>query len=281
MRITRLLFAAVLAVGLAAAVPSTAQAAGPQYYLALGDSLAAGFQPGGDTTAGYAYDVYNHLKASHPTLQLINLGCDGETTTTMIVGPCPHTPVTPYVHTGTQLGDAVYYLHTLGSAVKYMTIDIGANDVDGCLPGGVPNPQCILQGTESIATNLHTILAALSAAAGSSLPKSAGMAYYDPFLAAWLTGAQGQAVATATVPLAAGVNSLEGTEYTAYHFKVADVFNVFKTADFVPVKNTPPYGKLPLNVSKICTWTYMCSQANIHPNDTGYTEIAKAFDARL
>jgi lysophospholipase L1-like esterase len=281
MRITRLLMVALAAIGLVATVPATAQAATPIYYLALGDSLAAGFQPGGDTTAGYVYDVYNHLHATHPNLQLINLGCDGETTTSMITGPCPHTPVTPYT-TGTQLGDAVKYLQLYGSAVKYLTIDIGANDVDGCLPGGQPDVACLLAGAQTITTNLNVIMSTLKRAGGGKLPQhSAGMTYYDPFLAAWLTGPQGQAVAAATVPLAAGVNLDESTIYSGYGVKIADVFTTFKTLSFAPTHNTPPYGQLPVNVSRICTWTWMCSQSNIHPNDTGYLQIAKTFEARL
>jgi lysophospholipase L1-like esterase len=281
MRIARLLAAALLGLGVLAAVPATAQAASPIYYLALGDSLAAGFQPGGDTTDGYVYDVYNHLKATHPNLVLINLGCDGETTTSMIHGPCPHTPVTPYV-TGSQLGDALMYLQQYGAAVKYLTIDIGANDVDGCLPGGTPDLNCIANGALTITENLNVIMAALKRADGGKLPQhSAGMTYYDPFLAAWLTGPEGQLVATATVPLAAGVDLDESTIYTGYGAKIADVFTTFKTAAFAPTHNTPPYGKLPVNVSRICTWTWMCSQNNIHPNATGYLQIAKTFEARL
>ena len=98
-----------LPLGLLAAVPMLAQGAPPQYYIALGDSLAAGFQPGGDTNQGYAYDIYNTLHVTHPSLQLINLGCDGETTTSMIMGGCPGCRVTAYT-TGSQLGDAEMYL---------------------------------------------------------------------------------------------------------------------------------------------------------------------------
>ena len=46
MRIPRLLMVVLAAIGLAVTVPATAQAAAPIYYLALGDSLAAGYQPG-------------------------------------------------------------------------------------------------------------------------------------------------------------------------------------------------------------------------------------------
>ena len=34
---------------------------------------------------------------------------------------------------------------------------------------------------------------------------------------------------------------------------------------------TTPYGKIPTNVARICSWTWMCSMSNIHANDYGYT----------
>jgi hypothetical protein len=36
--------------------------------------------------------------------------------------------------------------------------------------------------------------------------------------------------------------------------------------------------KVPVNVGRICHWTLMCSQENIHANDAGHAQIAKAFE---
>src|SRR5262249_25481741 len=58
-----------------------------QYYLALGDSLAYGLQPNGDSTHGYVDDIFTGLQ-SLGTQSLENLGCPGETTTSMISGSC-------------------------------------------------------------------------------------------------------------------------------------------------------------------------------------------------
>ncbi len=56
----------------------------PVYDVALGDSLAAGFaSPPGQ---GYANDLLTYLQAKVPDLQLVDLGCSSETTTTMIEG---------------------------------------------------------------------------------------------------------------------------------------------------------------------------------------------------
>src|SRR5581483_12142525 len=143
------------------------------------------------------------------------------------------------------------------------------------------NAACIAAGEKTIAQNLNTILSALKAADKGGFAQKVGMAYYDPFLQYWLTGTTGQAVATASVTALAGINLTESSEYAAYGFKVADVFTQYKTAKFTPLVNTPPYGKIPTNVATICTWTYMCSVQNIHPNPTGYQQIANAFLKRF
>ena len=41
----------------------------------------------------------------------------------------------------------------------------------------------------------------------------------------------------------------------------------------------------PLNVARICQWTWMCAPApvgpNIHANDAGYAVMAQAFEAKI
>src|SRR5262249_5545645 len=65
------------------------------YYLALGDSLAAGYQPNAKTGVGYlsgkgyADDLAYALRAANHRLDYVNLGCPGETTTSMLDGGCP------------------------------------------------------------------------------------------------------------------------------------------------------------------------------------------------
>jgi lysophospholipase L1-like esterase len=280
MRIPRFLLACCVGVGVLAALPASSQAVVTHYYLALGDSLSVGHQPSGDTNQGYADDLFTTLHGRDHSLVLKKLGCSGETTGSMINGGVCADGATRYPVTGTQLGDALAFIAANKPNIKYLTLDIGANDVDGCTPGGSINVACLLAGTNTIAQNLNTILAALKSADGG-LPKSVGMAYYDPFLQFWLGGTQGQLVATASVSLLAGINLVESTEYTAYGFAVADAFTAFKTLNFTPFVNTPPYGKIPVNVATICNWTWMCSVQNIHPNATGYQKIAGAFLARL
>jgi lysophospholipase L1-like esterase len=284
MRIRRLLVAALLAaVGVCTVTTTTAAALPTVYYVALGDSLSVGYQPlptPGDTNQGYADQLLPKLQAAHPFehIVLVKLGCSGETTGTMINGGKCTDGRYP---AGSQLLQAEAFLRSAGSAVKYLTLDIGANDVDGCAKGALGiDPVCVTNGTATIVQNLHTIVTRLRAADGGK-PRSVGMSYYDPFLASWLTGPQGQAVALASLTALAGINTAEQTEYAGAGFGFADVFGAFKSTTFSTTMTVAPYGKLPTAVAEICRWTYMCSIGNIHANDTGYGVIATAFKAKM
>jgi lysophospholipase L1-like esterase len=279
MRVRRVL--APFAVALA--MLGTALASGPSsladepvhYYVALGDSLSRGYMPGaGDTDQGYADDLFATLHAADPSLQLVKLGCSGETTTTMIDGG----KCTDRYPVGTsQLAVASQFLRDHAGSVTYLTLDIGANDVDNCASSGSIDPVCVTQGVVTIAKNLNTILTGLRAAAGAAPPRWAGMAYYDPFLAAWLTGTQGKLIAVASVPLLELVNATEHTLYALHGFRFADVATAFHTLDFLTQRSVPGFGTLPTNVAYICQYTYMCSLQNIHANVAGYALIAGVF----
>jgi lysophospholipase L1-like esterase len=157
--------------------PAASDADAVHYYVSLGDSLAAGPQAGGDAN-NYADQLFAALRKHDPTLQLVKLGCGGETTHSMIFrNPCG------YSH-GSQLDEAVAFLHAHTQFVRLVTIDIGANDLflcvlhldQGCLDTALP----------SVTTNLAAILAAVHDAAGPDVP-IVGANYYDPFLAFWFS----------------------------------------------------------------------------------------------
>jgi lysophospholipase L1-like esterase len=243
------------------------------YYVALGDSLSVGYQPGaGDTDQGYVDDLYASLKSRDPGLRLVKLGCSGETTTTMMRGGICH-----YTGGG-QLRDAESFLAAHRGRVRYVTLDIGANDVDKCLAGGAISPSCILGGLGTISTNLPQIVGGIRKAAGPHAPKFAAMTYYDPFLASWLTGSKGHALAGESVVLANVINAMETGIYRASGFRVADVAATYATNDFGHPETLPgTTTTVPRNVARICAWTWMCTQNNIHANATGYQRIADTF----
>ena len=278
-RILLTLAATLAAVTASALVPlSSSTAETPHYYVSLGDSLSQGYLAGvGDTDQGYADLLYARLKLKDPSLQLVKLGCSGETTSTMIAGGrC----LDRYPVGTSQLQVAEQFLAAHRGQVTQLTLDIGANDVASCAEGGSIDFACVTQGTAKIATNMQTILDGLTAADGK-LPQSVGMNYYDPFLASWLTGTQGQLIATTSVTLLVAVNTAETLEYLAHGFKVADVMTAFHTLDFANKRVVAPYGKLPRNVADICEFTSMCSQNNIHPTPQGYQIITDAFARRF
>ncbi|NDZ80775.1 SGNH/GDSL hydrolase family protein [Streptomyces sp. SID10853] len=275
--LTAVLLAAVALLGFSAPASATGAAA-PRYYLALGDSLAAGYQtlPGGGhvTGRGYAQDIARTLAAraagAGQPFDFVGLGCPGETTGSMIDGPCPY----PHSYTGSQLAEAERFLRLHRDDRVVVTLDIGANDVDGCLTDGNIDLGCAVSGVGKVGSGLNTILGRLKAAAGPQT-RIVGMNLYDPFLAAWLTGTQGKAAATLSVPLADTLNATIGLTDAAHGVPTADVASAFRTNSFLPP--TALNGqRVPLNVARIMQWTNM-ARGDIHANDTGYQAIADAF----
>lgn len=271
-RLPALTLAALAATGLAVTCGSTALAASSaHYYVALGDSLSVGYQPGlGDTNQGYTDDLYKALKAKDPSLKLVKLGCAGETTTTLLNGGICKYPE------GSQIKAAESFLKAHHGSVRVVTLDIGANDVDGCLKGGSISPSCILTGLQTIATNLPQITSRLRLAAGPG-PRFTAMTYYDPFLASWLKGSGGQTLARESVLLANLINAIETGIYKMSAFSVADVSATFATNDFGHPQKLPNGTTVPRNVARICTWTWECAKGDIHANPVGYQKIADTF----
>ena len=111
------------------------------------------------------------------------------------------------------------------------------------------------------------------------------MNLYDPFLADYLTGSAGQTLATASVALGESFNKLLGESYHAFGAAMADVQAAFSTTDFTDTVPLPGVGTVPLNVARICEWTWMCAPSpvgpNIHANAVGYQQIATAFEQAI
>jgi lysophospholipase L1-like esterase len=265
----------------ACSAPDPGRPAAASYYLALGDSLSRGVQPDAagtsvETAQGYPDLVYAQLAPHYPALKLVQLGCPGETTTTMIRGGLCRYPG------GSQLAAAVAFLRAHRGHVLLVTVDIGANDVETC--GSQPSlarlasvVSCIGQVPGADA-RLATILASLQAA-GPGV-RIVGMSYFLPELAEWRNGLLGHAVAWASERLAVGYNDLLERAYDQAGVKVANVFSAFDTTDFGDPVTVPGIGSVPRNVARICEWTWECSPPprgpNQHANLAGYRVIARA-----
>lgn len=274
-RIPMVLLAAVTALSsvIWSVTPAAANPAdsAPSYYLALGDSLSQGVQPtppdgtNQPTDRGYPDLLSATLAKSNPTLQLVKMGCPGETTITMVNGGnnnCAYT-------TGGQLGDAVQFLRDHRGHVADVTLDIGSNDVLGCVrPDGTINTACTLGAIQTVRTNLDTIVRALRGNFGERTVTAAGMTYYDPLLAAWPSP-----VATQSVVIINLLNGVEAATYLQNGFRVAPVAFAFRTNNF----SIPAGSTVPVNVAQICLLTFMCQSQNIHPTNKGYQLIATTF----
>jgi lysophospholipase L1-like esterase len=287
-RAVRIAFvAAVTAAALTACSgPATSAGSGAKpipasYYLALGDSLAQGVQPNAtgasvETRQGYPDQVYAALRVPHPGLRLVKLGCPGETTSTMLHGGICRYPG------GSQLADAVAFLHAHRGHVFLVTIDIGANDLEDC--GSqlslIKVITCFATGVPGAVSRLATTMARLRSAAGPSV-RIVGMTYYLPALAEWRDGSSGQDIARLSERLDDGYNELLDHVYADYGARVANVFGAFDSGDFGDQATVPGIGKVPRNVALLCRWTWACTAPprgpNQHANTAGYGVIARAF----
>ncbi len=81
--------------------------------------------------------------------------------------------------------------------------------------------------------DLSFILAQLRRAAGPNVP-IIGMNYYDPFLAAWTLGRNGQALAIQSLEATDLFNGVLDSVYHAFGVPVADVASAFQINNFAP-----------------------------------------------
>ena len=282
------LVAAVATMSLAGAVPAVAASSAPShdafgasYYLSLGDSLSQGIQPNAagvsvETNQGYPDQLYAALRFGDPRLELVKLGCPGETTGTMITGGVCSYPQ------GSQLAAAVSFLKQHRGRVSLITIDIGANDLNPCVILTDPTKlqECTAGALKTIGANLTYIMAELRAAGGSKV-RIIGMTYYVPELAAWLTGPAGQESAQLSEQLAVIFSGVLSEVYQAFGARIADVFSAFHSSDFTRQVTLPGIGTVPLNAALICQWTWECAPPprgpNEHANKIGYRVIALTF----
>jgi lysophospholipase L1-like esterase len=240
------------------------------YYLALGDSLAAGYQPGrgDDKAGGYTGPVLDAIQASTPKTRLVNLACSGETTTTLVSGG-----VCAYEE-GSQLDQALEFLHAHGKYTRVVTVQIGANDVQRCVDRATLTIDvvCIEEGMSDVATYLAMVLDKISAEAPDA--HVIVLNYYNPFLAAY---AANPVLAQQSSLLQGRLNGIIGSAATDSRATVADVATAFRSSDWT----IPAGGTVPTNVAFICAYTWMCVRGDIHANDAGYALIGETVVARL
>lgn len=280
-----------------AAKPVQPAAPRQKFLLALGDSLASGYQPiygrhlpPNDPASklpdlgypgGYARDL---AAALH--LRLVDLGCPGETTQSMASTPAEPACKDLYEHSlkaKNQLDAALAFLKAHRDQVSLVTIDLGGDNLLGCASNSAQpiDLGCVAHSLSSVEHQLPRELKLLDLAIKRQDHNAelVGMNYYDPFLSLELAGkSKNQAVADESLAAIEVLNSELASSYSRLHITWANValaFHTYSSTRLVRLGKS----RVPLSVASICQLTYMCAtDPNIHPNDSGYAVIARAFE---
>jgi lysophospholipase L1-like esterase len=297
LRLLALCATAAAAGALALALAPTASAAQVgNTYLALGDSLAYGYHAAQfqeefpnvkpeTFEEGYVNDFYNLVKLFNPNVKLINDGCPGEGTETMIHGSGVHgycggedAPPFPdfWLHhpysTYTQLEDALAILHE-NPNVSPITLDIGANDLLHFIAAkcGFPAANTCTEAQflgefQHIGENVAYILGQLRAAAPHAQMVLVGL--YNPYPDFPSEGSD-KLTAGLNKALEAAAAAVPGTSFANPEplFNPSIIFGAPETFDD----------------PTICAFTAMCPngkfeptspKADIHPTKLGYQVMA-------
>jgi lysophospholipase L1-like esterase len=266
-RIRHALLAAALAllagVGSASALGGTGthrRASGPEYYLALGDSV-----PVWNGTNSYPYLLLRHYRPELPGLRLVDIAESGATSGSMLQAG--------------QYQAALSFLRAHRGHVALITIDIGGNDLVGCVSFTGIDRACGARARAALARNLGTMLSGLRRAAPRA--RLIGMTYYDPYLTLWPSGGRYRTVAVASV---AGLVRLNRELSRLYGgpLRTADVQGAFRATD---LKTLVPsrWGRVPIAVKRACSWLDVVCRAGLpgfgdDPDDAGAVVIAGAFE---
>jgi lysophospholipase L1-like esterase len=292
--------AALAALGALVLAPAAGAEGVGSTYLALGDSLAYGYHQAqfqeelkekgfvnpANFNDGYVDDFGATLKLLNPKLQVVNDGCPGETTETMIKGSgvgsayCAGGPTgSPFPkaflhhsYPGTQLEDALAIAKAPG--VGTITLDIGANDILQFLSHTCGFPATFTCGPEQIeaeighvASNVGYIVAQLRAAAPKA--KIVFVSQYNPYPTVLSPEGTGDATVEALNGVLKSVTSSHGARFA----------NTARVINFSGTHGGPEAGDIPT----VCAFTAMCPggtfnpaspEADIHPTKAGYAAMA-------
>jgi lysophospholipase L1-like esterase len=230
------------------------------YYLALGDSMAYGFQPTKKPGArpsvfdtGYVDVFAARLRKLSPKIQVVNYGCPGESTVTFTRGGCPAFGDGFKLHNtfhGPQLKAAEAFLRAHPGQVSPITVTLWGGDLAPLSAKGRRARSAIA----SFATRFTAILGRLRAAA--------------PTAEIIVTGAWNpEADRLARVqPLYRLVDARIRRAAARSRARVANMFAAL---------NGP--GTFKTQQARLCSLTFFCSRGDPHPTNAGYRAMANAF----
>ncbi len=269
-RRARLAWVAITALLVATLSAAPAQAlgagSGPSYYLSLGDSLAFGYQPNLVDRKDFNPTHYRSYAEDYASLarslKLVNYGCPGETTSTLINGGCPWLPLPlhdSYPAGDSQLGAAEALLQAHGAQTKLVTIDIGSNDLLALVNGCAADLTCVGAGLQTTLGTIETNYAQIVGTVRALAPNARIVIFnlYNP-LALSVPGSD-QLLTQYVNPALAGFASAE-------HVQLADAFAAINGVA----------GSTQEKI-RVCLLTWECtSYANIHPTTLGYWSLTVA-----
>jgi lysophospholipase L1-like esterase len=254
--------AALTLLALVNGAPAAASGAPPaRYYLALGDSIAYGFQTA-KALAGLppeAFDTgYVDLVAARlgrrSRVVTVNYACPGESTVSFRVS-CVWKDTGHRLHddySGAQRSAALAFLHRYRPHVALITLSLNGNDINDFVHSCAGDVQCVQRGAPAAiaqyAARLRSILVQLRAAAPGATIVVVGA--YNPNVGAF----------ELSDPLFASLNAAQAAAARAVRARFADPFPVFNPAAD--------------ETATICTLTLICTAGDSHPSDAGYRALA-------
>ena len=279
-------------VGLVAASAPAANAsvarrseASPSYYVSLGDSYAIGYQPNRAVSKrfGYASVVTAAERRRGHRLTLVNFGCGGATVGSVLTTPgCPQPALGGVSYPSVpQARAATRFIAAHRGHIALITISIGGNNLANC--GAARDPlTCITAAIPSVARGITTLCRSVHAAAGGGVP-IVGLTYPNVLLGAWVHHPTSKSMAALSVAaFKLVVNPVLERAYDDNGATFVDV--TAASGAYTPLYRTTtlqPFGRIPVAVADVCTYTWYCASGNIHPRTSGYRLIAKLILAAL
>ncbi len=275
-----------------APAPKTSAPAAPtgNLYVAIGDSYAAGFQATGrghghPTRHGYADQVVGLAARKGYHLHLVNFGCSGATTSSVLHSPgCasnyPAPGAPPY--RVPQAAAALAYLRAHAGRVALVTVSLGGNDVTPC-SADVQAVGCLTRALRRATRNIGRLVTRIRAAAPHAVVVGTG--YPDIFL--------GKAVSSDPTEQQLARISVFGFRHVRQSRPCSQVTTAAAAASstsrqrpaaYLPLPAPRPSRRtdgIPVAVADVCRLTYYCEYGDIHPRTTGYAVIARLVAARL
>jgi lysophospholipase L1-like esterase len=271
------------AVGHAAPKKGSKQRAATQYYVALGDSYATGYQAtavgrGSNTTNGYPNQVPGLARKKGYRLKLVNFGCAGASTTSILRTPgCAEQAraIGGPAYDVPQAEAAERFIRANRKRVALVTVSISGNDVTACARAADPVP-CVAAAVDGIKANVGELVRRLRKAGGKRL-HIVGTTYPDVILGQWVGEDADQELAKlSVVAFQALINPALQETYASVGGAFADVTaatGAYGSLD--ELVDDPPYGAIPKPVAEVCRLTYYCEFRDIHARTEGYRVIAE------